>query len=127
MGYALSIATKLDFVTMECGECGTVFAVSSHFNEKLRETGQRWYCPNGHCRVYTETTVQKLQKQLKTAQEEAERQRQARLDAERRTTAQIGINTKLKKRIHAGVCPHCQRTFKQLAAHMKTQHPDVAK
>lgn len=33
----------------------------------------------------------------------------------------------LSDRAHAGVCPCCNRTFKQLAAHMKTKHPDETK
>lgn len=31
---------------------------------------------------------------------------------------------KLKRRVKAGVCPCCKRTFKQLVAHMKHKHPD---
>jgi|GEM_PF-2697621 len=31
-----------------------------------------------------------------------------------------------ERRIHAGVCPHCNRTFVQLARHMKTKHQDAA-
>lgn len=124
MGYALSINAQLDFVTEECCVCHVIFAVTSAHHDRLRDKGESFHCPNGHSQKYTETTVQKLQRQLDAAKAETERQRQLRVDAERRVTAQIGVNTKLRKRIHSGVCPHCQRTFKQLAAHMKTQHPE---
>ena len=30
----------------------------------------------------------------------------------------------VKARVAHGVCPCCNRTFKQLARHMKTKHPD---
>ena len=33
--------------------------------------------------------------------------------------------TRLQKRIHAGVCPCCNRTFTNVARHMKTKHPNV--
>lgn len=29
---------------------------------------------------------------------------------------------RMETRVAAGVCPHCNRTFKQLAAHMKCKH-----
>ena len=35
-----------------------------------------------------------------------------------------GQVTRIKKRVANGVCPCCNRTFKDLAAHMSTQHPD---
>jgi hypothetical protein len=44
---------------------------------------------------------------------------QARLKAERKTK-------RIEKRIHAGVCPCCNRTFQNLARHMNTKHPDEA-
>jgi len=28
----------------------------------------------------------------------------------------------IKKRIHAGVCPHCNRHFQNVERHMKTKH-----
>jgi chemotaxis response regulator CheB len=37
------------------------------------------------------------------------------------TRAQL---TKTKKRVANGVCPCCNRTFKQLARHMKAKHPE---
>lgn len=38
--------------------------------------------------------------------------------------AQKGQNTRLKKRIAAGVCPCCNRSFANLREHMAGQHPD---
>lgn len=43
---------------------------------------------------------------------------------ENRRRAEKAAKTRLKNRAKAGVCPCCNRTFKQLAAHMKTQHPN---
>ncbi len=34
--------------------------------------------------------------------------------------------TKVKKRAANGVCPCCNRTFSDLARHMKAKHPDFA-
>lgn len=29
---------------------------------------------------------------------------------------------RVQKRIHAGVCPHCNRTFQNLQSHMNSKH-----
>lgn len=127
MGYALSIGVELEFVTEECCVCHVIFAVTTAHNDRLRAKGELFYCPNGHSQRYTETTVQKLQKQLDAQKAQTELQRQLRVEAEKRTIAQRGLVTKLQKRIHAGVCPHCQRTFSQLAKHMQSKHPECLK
>jgi hypothetical protein len=49
----------------------------------------------------------------------------ARADqAEASARAHKGHATRLRKRASAGTCPCCNRTFQQLARHMKTQHPE---
>ena len=47
-----------------------------------------------------------------------------REEAEASLQATKGVVTRLKKRAIAGVCPCCNRTFQQLAAHMAHKHPD---
>lgn len=42
--------------------------------------------------------------------------------AEASLKATKGVVTRLSKRASAGTCPCCNRTFKQLAAHMATKH-----
>ena len=73
----------------------------------------------------------KLKKKLEIAnrgKEFAERQAAIARDAERYqkncARAQKAAKTKLIKRIKNGICPCCNRTFKQLAAHMKNKHPE---
>jgi hypothetical protein len=34
---------------------------------------------------------------------------------------------RIKKRAAAGTCPCCQRSFSNMATHMKRQHPDYVK
>lgn len=55
------------------------------------------------------------------------RQREIREAAERRASALKGVATRMRNRAAAGVCPCCNRTFSQLATHMKKQHPDFGK
>jgi hypothetical protein len=116
---------------MTCGECGIEFHVPSWWQECKLADGTRWYCPNGHCRVYNDTTVMKLKRELSVAerrrqetQSRLEEERQFREATERRLRAARGQQTKLRKRIAAGCCPCCQRTFQNLARHMAGQHPE---
>lgn len=125
------LGIRLESIT--CYSCGTVFAVTDSLARKLHDTGSTFYCPNGHSQHFTKTTQQKLEDALEQVKRERERAN-ARVNAyrdqadatERSNRALRGSNTKLRKRIAAGVCPCCQRSFQNLAQHMAGQHPDYA-
>ena len=117
--------------THTCGECGVTFAMPELLLNARRKDGQGFYCPNGHCRVFTETEAQRLQRKLEGAQRHAGRLAAERDQLEASNRAQRAATTRarnqrdrLKTRARAGVCPCCNRTFKQLAAHMTAKHPD---
>lgn len=123
-------------VIEECCNCGMIFAMTKDFkNEKLkyRHSSNRksFYCPNGHPQFYTgETEEQKLKRELEKAErdkgwyERRYKEESKRADHEQhRANGYKGHATRITKRAKAGVCPCCNRTFKQLAAHMATQHP----
>ena len=111
----------------ECYKCGVVFWVSASLCRRWRDTGETFYCPNGHGQVYGENTVGKLQKQLTAMEGDRDWWKGATRAEEQRHSATKGQVTKLTKRIGAGVCPCCRRTFKQLASHMTRQHPKYGK
>jgi hypothetical protein len=108
-----------------CGSCGIVFAFEEDFDTTRRRDHSSWYCPNGHSFSYTgPSDVEKLRSEL---EEERQRRKAARdlLDHEQRSHAATrGHLTRTKKRIAAGVCPCCNRSFAQLSRHIATQHPD---
>jgi hypothetical protein len=129
-------ATILQFRTVEseeactCVNCGVEFA--SPILKFRRNDGGNFYCPNGHQMSYTETEATKLRKQLTQAnqkREEAERQKEwAEVRQREAEEAKRKVERKLKrtvKRVNAGVCPHCQRTFQQLARHMQCKHAEI--
>jgi type II secretory pathway component HofQ len=115
------------------------FAVPADVRARWLEHPTQFYCPQGHPQHYTETEVQRLQKQLAEAQEKAqaatkrkewaeqeaknaraaEAAERAAKDAER--ASKVRAQKKLK-RVANGVCPCCNRTFQNLARHMKTKH-----
>jgi hypothetical protein len=119
--------------TLTCGECSIPFAIPANLHEKVRATGQLFYCPNGHKIGYSESENQRLK--IKAEREErwrkdAETRARAARDqadaAQRRVTAYKGTVTRMKKRASAGVCPCCTRTFQNVQRHMASQHPAYA-
>ena len=124
MGYALKINTALALETIECCNCGVIFAISEDLERNLRLTKKSFFCPNGHSQSYTESTAEKLRKEL-DAKERALSWEKERAESLAKKLAQANKATaRLKRRVSVGVCPCCQRTVSQLARHMQTQHPE---
>lgn len=123
---ALPLYSSEQMTEMKCGECGIAFAVPEFWRAEKQRTGDGWYCPNGHCRAYSESDAAKYRRLLEE-QKERHLKTLARLNeaeaAEQKATKELN---RVKKRVHAGVCPCCNRTFQQLARHMKAKHPEQA-
>lgn len=127
-----TITEEVTLITETCCNCGVLFAMTDEFQrQKIKDKGtsSAWfYCPNGHSQHYTGKSDAQLRKEAEqraaTAQEEA---RIARIEADQARAAQRRTEAKLKaqtRRVTNGVCPCCNRTFRQLAAHMKRMHPE---
>lgn len=123
------------FITLngiECCNCGCVFGMTAEMDKRLRESRGTFHCPNGHAQHYlAETEADKLKRQVAQLQTNLEH-KDARInqlvdqgEALKRSRSAIrGVHTRTCNRIKHGVCPCCTRTFQNLAAHMKTKHPD---
>ena len=132
-GWRYTVDAQLECVS--CPTCGMLYAVPSRLVEAARAhpsigaEGIDIYCPAGHCWGYhaSDSPAQKLKRE----QERAARLTAA-LDQERASArAYRGAATRARRerdrigrRVAAGVCPCCNRTFKQLARHMASQHPE---
>jgi hypothetical protein len=116
--------------TETCIKCGVLFAMPSKFRAHLYRLGGFFYCPAGHSQGWSEGEEERERKDLRLKLEAKERE----LEAERKrkewaqndAKQQAAKLARLQKRAAAGTCPCCNRTFKQLVAHMKNKHPDVA-
>lgn len=124
---------KIALTSTTCPACGVEYAMPSHLLAEKRRNKGTVYCPNGHTGSWSETEEDRLRKQVERLEREKkwaeERANANAADAERtrnRLIATKGALTKAKKSVGNGVCPCCNRTFKSLAAHMKTKHPDYA-
>jgi predicted GIY-YIG superfamily endonuclease len=111
--------------SQECISCGITFAMPKSFENRLRETHANFYCPNGHYQHYTEKSeTEKLRARVEQEQRAQATLRERAVVAERAQQKAERVITRLKKRSAAGVCPCCNRTFKELAEHMKSKHKE---
>lgn len=126
-----TITFKLVFVTETCCQCGIPFAITNDFQEQRIQDHQWFYCPHGHPQRYTSESDKEKIKRLEQA---VEKERNAKHDAEmradmvdqQRRAAERELK-RTKKRVAAGVCPCCSRSFVQLQRHMATKHPEYIK
>lgn len=127
-------AGRAIIITESCCNCGVVFGLHEPTYNQRREDGKNFFCPNGHSQHYSETEASRLKKELEKerqrrtwAEQERDNQRAKTIKAQKRTSAFKGEVTKIKKRVHNGVCPCCNRSFQNLKRHMATKHPEKVK
>ncbi len=135
------------YVAVSCCACNVPFCLHQEHHDRLRQSGDWFYCPSGHAQRYGGGEVEKLKKQLaqeakqrealetdlKRAKNRAELARRAEsaMEAEKERVqrslyATRAVVTKLKKRAEGGLCPCCDQHFSALQEHMKAEHPDYA-
>lgn len=131
MAQTTTTTIRIELVHETCFKCGVSFGLERSRYDRAQKYGETFYCTNGHGQVYATTELDRERQR----REEAERARDfhasqaqyARQRAEheaRRAAAYKGVATKVKNRIENGVCPHCQRSFPNVRAHMQSKHPD---
>ena len=121
------------FEDQQCITCFIAFRVPEGFTAARRHDGRNFYCPNcGNQMHYKpgETEADKLRRERDLLKQQMARKDDDiaslnRLWAaanERAATAERKIK-RVEKRAHAGLCPCCNRTFSELAKHIKSKHP----
>ena len=134
-GVTLSFSTV--FITETCcyAGCGIVFAAEEEWMKLRQKDHAWWYCPNGHRQQYTgESDKEKIKRLEQDKEWFSKRLNEANAreeEARRSLAATKGVLTRTKKklattetRVANGVCPCCNRTFANLARHMKGKHPE---
>lgn len=127
---ALPVQITVTIEPITCGACGVWFGVEAGMLAGRRKDGESFWCPRG-CKIkYGEFENARLKRQLEAKErvlqaqrEDNARVRQQRDHYERSARTYRGHLTRVRKRVGNGVCPCCNRTFKQLAVHMERQHP----
>lgn len=129
------------YVDVNCSVCKTTFGMPRELYNVLQAGAGKltWYCPYGHPRTFVqgETDEDKLRRErdrltqklaekddeIRSAWASANQQAEWRKAGERKLSAAKGQITKIKKRVHQGVCPCCNRQFANLQFHMHAKHP----
>lgn len=122
----------------DCPTCGIAFGVPKRLIERAREENAAvgkalvLYCPLGHTIHWTgRNEEQELNRKLEIQRNRAGRLAHERDQVEASRNAHKAAATRARnerdrigRRIKGGVCPCCGQTFKGLARHMQSQHPD---
>jgi len=122
------VSFSVILTTVNCGQCGGVYAINERYREEKANVGGSWTCPYcntgwGYSGNSENSRLEKENQRLRKQKEWAE---QAKKNQENQTRAYKGLATRAKNKLartKVGVCPCCNRTFKQLASHMKNKHP----
>jgi hypothetical protein len=118
-------------VPVTCHSCAVVFGIEKELQKRRLNDGESFFCTNGHSQAYCDTEADRLRKQLKNTEDclknsrdEAQRQRNLKEATERSLRGTKAVVTRMKRRVVKGQCVCCSRKFKDLATHMKVEHPD---
>jgi hypothetical protein len=114
---AVSVLAMLELVQVTCSQCGCVFGLGRAHSAALRESHEGFYCPNGHPQYYPAKTEAQIQKERADALADKWRKEAEAHEATKREAARLATRAK------NGVCPCCNRSFTNVARHMKTKHP----
>lgn len=116
----------------QCYKCRCYFAMPQSLRTSAKLNGVEFFCPHGHGQVYIESETTKLKNKIEQMERNAlltaqvinnKNQRIEQLSYSVR--AQKAAKTKIMNRVKNGVCPCCNRTFKDLQNHFKTKHPEL--
>ncbi len=110
MGQPLTVTVTL--TEIDCGQCGGTYAINERYRQQKYERKGYWHCP--YCQTdwgYEKGQLELTQERLKAALARENEERAAKDKALRKL-----------KRVGQGVCPECNRTFLNLAAHMTCKH-----
>ena len=125
--YAYNISTNFILITPTC--CHVSFMMSEEVYDSRVEDHKTWYCPNcGRRRIYAnKSEKEKLKEQLESVRTTNQFLRKQNEKERNRTRAEKAAKTRIKNRIKNGVCPCCNRFFKNLHSHIMNQHPEYSK
>lgn len=118
------------FRVVSCYTCGCRFGIGAElYKRAVTDAIGHLNCPAcGSGTQWKESEyskrIKELQRKLEWEAGECARQKAARDAAEASLKATQDVVTRMKRRVSAGTCPCCKRTVRQLAAHMKSKHPE---
>jgi len=122
-----------EFKRTECSVCGIPYYLPKSYLEAryAQRNGSKpedrsWRCPNGHSQTYTESEFDQVRRERDRLKQDNARLEDNARAAERGREAAERRYTQALKRVGAGTCPCCNRSFSALAEHMRQVHPEHA-
>ena len=112
------------YVVETCCNCHVQFGMTKELQKQRLKDGGWFYCPNGHAQHYSESDEFRWKKLNENLRETVEYYRNQNQVARLSLRAAKGQVTKLKKKVAAGLCPCCEKSFANLKKHMEKSHPD---
>lgn len=119
---------------LTCANCGMPFGIEADLYRRLTENGGPFFCPRGHSQRFSETEVQRLKQEIENRNRRIDGLHSTITDKNEKINrlnysnrALKSAKTKILNRVKNGVCPCCNRTFKNLQEHFKTVHPEILK
>lgn len=122
----MAIELRGTFEIQDCCDCGVRFGVPDGFTANRRKDKRAFTCPNGHSMSYKESEADRLRRERDNLQQQIARVEDEKRTAQAETEKAVAAKKRLEKRINAGVCPCCTRSFTNMARHMKTKHPEFS-
>ena len=120
----MTITEVVTFETMDCGQCGVIYALTAEYVARRRKDHASFHCPNGHGAHYPQLNrEEELKKQLDDTQTALANVREAHAATLRQQRLAEKEAERLAKRAQNGVCSQCHRHFVNVERHMKTRHP----
>lgn len=115
-------------VGLRSNGCGHTILMTREHYDACKADGRTWFCTVCGCsRVFVgETEAAKLRRERDAALQREETLRFERDQARLALVKKSKEAQRLKKRVAAGVCPCCTRSFQNLRRHMATKHPEHA-
>lgn len=118
------------FHVVSCYTCGVNFGINGElYRRVVTDALGSVYCPAcGKLTCWRESDdqrrIKELERKLEWEARQSAYQKAAREKAEASLQATKAVVTRFKRRVGAGTCPCCKRTFKRLSAHMAHKHPE---
>ncbi len=107
---------------LDCPKCGVIFGITDEYEQRCRESGVYFCCPNQHYMSYGKGRLEAAEKARHAAETRAD---QLAVDNDRLVNDLLDAAKeakRLKRRAKAGVCSECHRTFQNMQRHMATKH-----
>ena len=119
---------QVQFVAVSMDGCGHVTALPRAVYDQRREDHQGFWCSTcGRENYFPRQSDLELALEAQARAEEQAKSAERRAQyAENSLRVTRGHLTRIKRRIAAGVCPCCKRSFRDLARHMTGQRPGYA-